>query len=213
MRPHCASTQRADLDPVRGDPDLLHTGVVWQGTPSRAVRRATPRVLISLSTCAFAGQRATLQRVLDAVGTLRVEAVVTSGPAIDTDGLRIPPNTTLHDWLDHDEVLRTTSLVIGHGGHSTTMRALSFGVPVLVLPSNPAIDQQAVGEAVARAGVGAILPKRSRPDRIASEAQRLLESAEVRTAAEALGEDIRRQDGAEIAADALEAVLPSSTTV
>jgi UDP:flavonoid glycosyltransferase YjiC (YdhE family) len=39
---------RRDLDPMRGDPPVRHTGVVWQGVPSAAVPAAVPRVLVSL---------------------------------------------------------------------------------------------------------------------------------------------------------------------
>ncbi len=202
---------RSDLDPVRGRPDVEHTGVVWQGTPVAAQRQDTPRVLVSLSTNAFAGQHAVLQRILDAIASLPVDAVVTGGPAIDVTGLRVPANATVHDWLDHDEVLATTSLLIGHGGHSTTMRALSFGVPVLVIPANPLIDQRAVGKAVTRYGVGAALPKRASAARIARAARSLLDDEQVAAAAATLGADIRRRDGAELAADAIENVVRART--
>jgi UDP:flavonoid glycosyltransferase YjiC (YdhE family) len=198
---------RADLDPVRGRPAVRHVGVVWQGTPVAAERQRVPRVLVSLSTNAFAGQRGMLQRILDAVATLPVDAIVTTGPAIDQAGLRVPANARLHSWLDHDDVLRTASLVIGHGGHSTAMRALSFGVPVLVLPANPMIDQRAVGDALARAGAGARLPKLASVARIADAARRLLDDPDVARAASQLGEDIRRQDGADLAAAAIEEVI------
>ncbi|TXH15622.1 MAG: UDP-glucuronosyltransferase, partial [Mycobacterium sp.] len=101
---------RADLDPVRGTPPIVHTGVVWQGTPTASVAAETPRILLSLSTCGFGGQRAMLQNILDALAPLPVDVTVTAGASIDTAGLRVPANATLHDWLDHDEVLATTSL-------------------------------------------------------------------------------------------------------
>jgi hypothetical protein len=65
---------RADLDPIRGAPAVCHTGVVWQGLPSGTVPAAVPRILVSLSTCAFAGQRRMLQNILDALAPLPVEA-------------------------------------------------------------------------------------------------------------------------------------------
>ena len=139
---------RADLDPARGAPPVCHTGVMWQGVPSAAVPNPVPRVLVSLSTNAFAGQRPMLQNILDAVAPLPVEATVTVGPGIDAGGLRVPENASIHDWLDHDQVLATTSLLVGHGGHSTAMRALSFGVPQIVMPANPMIDQKRVGAAL-----------------------------------------------------------------
>ena len=52
---------------MRGEPPVRHTGVVWQGVPSAAVPAPIPRILVSLSTCAFAGQRRMLQNILDAI--------------------------------------------------------------------------------------------------------------------------------------------------
>jgi UDP:flavonoid glycosyltransferase YjiC (YdhE family) len=196
-------TARADLDPMGGAPPVRHTGVVWQGTPGAAVSTPVPRILVSLSTCAFAGQRAMLRNILDAVAPLHVEATVTVGPGIDASGLRVPPNASLHEWLDHDEVLASASLLVGHGGHSTAMRALSFGVPQVVMPANPMIDQKGVGAALEKAGAGILLPKHARPKRIREAIERVLGDAAYRTAAERLGSDIRARDGAEVAADAI----------
>ena len=75
---------------MRGAPPVCHTGVVWQGVPSAAVPAPVPRILVSLSTCAFAGQRRMLQNILDAIAPLAVEATVTVGPGINASGLRVP---------------------------------------------------------------------------------------------------------------------------
>ncbi|RUP32880.1 MAG: UDP-glucuronosyltransferase [Mycolicibacterium sp.] len=198
---------RADLDPMRGTPPVVHTGVVWQGTPSPSVGAETPRILVSLSTCGFGGQRAMLQNILDALAPLPVDVTVTAGASIDTADLRVPANATLHEWLDHDEVLATTSLVVGHGGHSTTMRALSFDVPLVIMPANPMIDQKGVGAAVERAGAGIALPKKAGAEQIRAAVQRVLAIPSYHGAAAALGADIRKRDGADVAADAISAHL------
>ncbi|WP_285033340.1 nucleotide disphospho-sugar-binding domain-containing protein [Mycolicibacterium sp. lyk4-40-TYG-92] len=198
---------RADLDPVRGTPPVVHTGVVWQGTPAPSVGAETPRILVSLSTCGFGGQGAMLQNILDALAPLPVEVTVTAGASVDTAGLRLPANATLHAWLDHDEVLATASLVVGHGGHSTTMRALSFDVPLVIMPANPMIDQKGVGAAIERAGAGIALPKKAGAEQIRAAVQRVLAIPGYRRAAAALGADIRKRDGAEVAADAISAHL------
>lgn len=203
---------RADLDPVRGRPPVCHTGVAWQGKPTPAAPMPTPRVLISLSTNAFAGQRRMLQNILDAVAPLPVEVTVTVGPSIDAIGLRVPQNASLHAWLDHDEVLSTTSLLVGHGGHSTAMRALSFGVPQIVMPANPLIDQKRVGAALERAGAGMLLPKHSRPTRIRDAITTVLRDSSYRQAADHLGEKIRRRDGADVAADVICEHISSQTS-
>jgi UDP:flavonoid glycosyltransferase YjiC (YdhE family) len=204
---------RADLDPMRGAPQVCHTGVVWQGTPSAAEPATVPRILVSLSTCAFAGQRTMLQNILDAIAPLPVEAIVTVGPGIEASGLRIPRNAMMHAWLDHDEVLSTASLVVGHGGHSTAMRALSFGVPQVVMPANPMIDQKGVGAALQRAGAGILLPKHARPKRIRAAIETVLNDAAYRDAAGKLGADIQRRNGADVGADAIEEFVRSQQLV
>ncbi len=194
---------RADLDPVRGSPAVCHTGVVWQALPKAAAPGAVPRILVSLSTCAFAGQRRMLQNILDAIAPLPAEATVTVGPGIDASGLRVPQNAAMHAWLDHDEVLATASLVVGHGGHSTAMRALSFGVPQIVMPANPMIDQKGVGAALERVGAGILLRKHVGPKRIRAAIQTVLNDSAYREAADRLGTQIRQRDGSEVAADAI----------
>ena len=84
------------------------------------------------------------------------------------------------------------------------MRALSYGVPVLVIPSNPMLDERMVGDAVTEAGVGATLPRGTTREKIAAAVTRLLSDQSVQHAATALGESIRQQDGAIVAADLIE---------
>jgi UDP:flavonoid glycosyltransferase YjiC (YdhE family) len=194
---------RADLDPMRGKPQVRHIGVVWQGVPGAAKPRAVPRVLVSLSTCAFAGQRRMLKNILDAIEPLPVEATVTVGPAIDASGLRPPANVSMHCWLDHDEVLATASLVVGHGGHSTAMRALSFGVPLVVMPANTLIDQKRVGAALENVGAAVLLRKHASARRIRAAISTVLADPTYRENASRLGAQIRQRDGAEAAADAI----------
>jgi UDP:flavonoid glycosyltransferase YjiC (YdhE family) len=194
---------RNDLDPVRGAPALCHAGVVWQGVPRAAVPAPIPRILISLSTNAFAGQRRMLQNILDAIAPLPVEATVTVGPGIDASELRVPGNASMHAWLDHDEVLATASLVVGHGGHSTAMRALSFGVPQIVMPANRLIDQKRVGAALEVNGAGMLLAKNAGAKRIRAAVETMLNDASYSHAANRLGSLIRQRNGADVAADAI----------
>jgi len=201
---------RADLDPMRGAPPVRHVGVVWQGIPKPATSTSIPRLLVSLSTCAYAGQRRLLQNILDAIEPLSVEATVTVGPAIDASRLRVPANSSLHVWLDHDEVLATTSLVVGHGGHSTTMRALSFGVPLVILPANILADQKCVGAVLENAGAGILLGKHASVRRIRAAVSAVLRNPSYREAAGRIGDNIRQRDGAETAADAIEQFMKTS---
>ncbi|WP_432994264.1 glycosyltransferase [Dactylosporangium sp. CA-233914] len=220
MRPvlHSAAlslvTVRADFEPPGRPPlppGVRHVGPVWQDPPRAAEPvPGRPRVLVSLSTTRFPGQDKTLQRILDALATLDVEAVVTTGPTIDPAALRAPANATVHRHLDHGSVLPATSLVIGHGGHSTTARALAHGIPLLVLPMHPLMDQSAIGRALTRHGAGRMLPRSARPEAIRAAVTDLLADGPHREAAVRLGAQIRTRDGADTAVTLLESVVPLS---
>ncbi|MGC5616160.1 nucleotide disphospho-sugar-binding domain-containing protein [Georgenia sp. Z1491] len=190
-----------ELDAGHGD--VVHIGPVVRGEPARPPE---PLVLVSLSTFGFRGLVPTWQRVLDAVDGLDVRVVATTGPALDPSALRVPGNVEVHRWLPHADILPRASVVIGHGGHGTTMAALAHGVPLLVLPLDPMSDQPVVGHAIARAGVGATLPRTTSPEDIRAAVSRLLAAGPHRAAAADLGERVRRLDGRTGGADLLESI-------
>ena len=93
------------------------------------------------------------------------------------------------------------------------MRALSFGVPQVVMPANPMIDQKGVGAALQRVGAGILLPKHAKPKRIRAAVERLLHDRAYRDAADRLGAQIRQRNGADVGADAIEEFLSSQQLV
>lgn len=202
--------KRAERILVCSDPHLDPAGgmngngkVVWSGAVVDVERPATPappglwpRVLVSLSTTAFPGQEAFLQRALDAVADLPVEVVVTTGPAIDPAGFKAPPNTIVHRYLPHRDVMPECSAVIGHGGHATTMLALAHGLPLVIAPMHPMLDQRMVGKAVQDAGAGLLIKASSSPEEIARAVRTVVDSAIFRSAASGVGRRIREADGA-----------------
>ncbi|CAN5166703.1 hypothetical protein BH09ACT5_BH09ACT5_03750 [soil metagenome] len=200
-------TTRPDFEPPgRAPAGARHTGFVWQGQPVVAAPGDRPRVLLSFSTTAFPGQGRALQHALDALEPLEVDIVAATG-SVDPATLHAPSNARVVCHLDHAELLPTTSLVIGHGGHATTARALSAGIPVLVMPMHPLMDQPDVGRAVARLGVGAMLPKSASPSRIRVSASRLLTDSAVRAAAQELGTEARAHNGADAAVEILRGLV------
>lgn len=197
-----------DLDPAAEH--HLPGNVRYTGVVQRPVRAGTasepPLVLVSLSTIFFDGQAAALQAILTSLETLPVRAVVTTA-AVDPDVVTAPANVELHRYLPHDEIMPSASLVVGHGGHATTMRALAHGLPLLLLPMHPLLDQPMIAKAVAAAGAARILPKTARPEEIRGAISGLLGEGPHRAAAGAIGVRIRRSNGAALAADELEGLL------
>lgn len=135
-------------------------------------------------------------------GTVDGDVVATTG-AVDPAALRAPSNARVVRHVDHSELLGSTSLVIGHGGHATTARALGAGIPVLVMPMHPLMDQPAVRKAVTRLGVGTMLAKTASVEKIRDAVRRLLADDEIRAAARGMGAETRAKDGAQVAVEAV----------
>jgi UDP:flavonoid glycosyltransferase YjiC (YdhE family) len=191
-----------ELDPA-GSRDWPGT-FAWTGPvqPETAAARpvSPPRVLVSLSTTAFPGQREALQNILDGLADAPVEVVLTTGPPVDPSELTVPANAAVHAFLHHDEVMAGCSAVIGHGGHSTTIRALAHGLPLVIMPMHPMLDQPMVGKAVEEAGAGVSIRRTSSPTEIRAALDTVLDGPHHVAAAE-IGARWRGTDGAVEAAD------------
>ncbi|WP_310526232.1 nucleotide disphospho-sugar-binding domain-containing protein [Nocardioides sp.] len=195
-----------DLDPTGGGPrpgNLHFTGPVVTGV---AAAPSEPTVLVSLSTVNFPGQARAMQNILDALGTLDVRGIATVGPSIGIENLASPPNVELRGFVPHTELLPSVSMVIGHGGHATTMVALAHDLPVLVMPMHPMLDQKMVGQSLVDAGAGRLLSKSAKPAAIAAVVDELIGEGPHRAAAARLGAAIRTTSGARAGADLVESV-------
>lgn len=210
-----------DLELVVSDRQLdpagagTHAHRVWSGSLEHGVRRdvldnARPHILVSLSTASMPGQADALNRILIALGTLPLTAIVTTGPAIDPATLDAPPNVELLAFGSHQEIMPTVSAVIGHGGHSTTMLALAHDLPLVLMPMHPLIDQPMVARAVTNSGAGITLSKKASPTKIAQAVMAVLGEESYLSSAATLGRRLRAADGASVAADRLIACCVST---
>lgn len=191
-------------------PGNVHlTGPVWpEPKPEPAAQDAgNPLVLVSLSTLYQDGQQQALQAILDALADVPVRALVTTGPSMDPGMLRAPANAQVERFAPHAEVMPRASLVLGHGGHSTTMLALAHDLPLVIMPMFELGDQPGVGRAVERLGAARVLRKTAPAAAIRAAIQELLPEGPHREAARALGAELRQRDGAVEGADALERIL------
>ena len=166
-----------------------------------------PLALVSLSTVAFAKMGPSLQAILDATRELDVDVVATTGPAIDPNELVVPPGVELRRFVPHVELMPRASLLVGHGGHGTTMQALAHNLPVAVMPMDRLTDQPYVAKSLVAAGAGRTLRKGASPDRIAPELEALLADGPHRAAAARLGAEVRSLPGASLGADVVEELL------
>jgi len=204
-----------ELDPAGGGASQIP--FEWLGTTERAVPPSphaadTPdRVLVSLSTAWQRRQGDVYRRVIEALTQLAergiaVHGIVTTGGAEVDGALEPTPAVEIRGRAPHDVIMPHAALVVGHGGHSTTLRALAHGVPLLIIPLDPTSDQRLIGGAVERAGLGRMLSRRASSTEIRDAILSIVGDSEIRTAARRTGERLRRQDGARIGADRIEAL-------
>jgi UDP:flavonoid glycosyltransferase YjiC (YdhE family) len=153
----------------------------------------------------FQDQIGSLQRAIDALGTLPVRAVVTAGPALDAASLRPAPNVTVVASAPHRDVLRHALVVITHGGHGTVVKALAAGVPMVLLPHGR--DQADTAVRVAARGAGVMLTRSAGAAEIAAAVRLTLRDDSYRAAAQRLGEMIRRDAAGDMLVHELEAAV------
>jgi MGT family glycosyltransferase len=156
----------------------------WSGKPVR------PRVLVSLST-SFQNQAEMLRRIVTALGTMDLDAVVTVGPAMEKETLPAFDNVSVIHSAPHDTVMKEVSLVVTHGGHGTVTRSLVNGVPLLVLPMGR--DQGDNAARVVARGAGLALTDDASGEDIASAVGRLIAEPQFKAAAVALGAAIAKE--------------------
>ncbi|WP_445187828.1 glycosyltransferase [Pseudonocardia sp. Cha107L01] len=150
------------------------------------------------------GQADLLQRCVDAVAQLPVNAVVTTGPAIDPASVTAGATTQVVRYVPHAEILPSASLVITHAGAGTTMAALGHGVPLLCTPMGR--DQFFNAERVHALGAGRILMPDADSDAIAKAATDILADSRFTAEAKRMADVISGYGGAGRAATALEAL-------
>jgi len=170
------------VGPVLDDP-------AWAVAPWTALPGDEPLVLVAMSST-FQDHAGCLQRIVDALGTLPVRGLVTTGPALDPGDVTAPANVQVVAAAPHSEVLRSAAAVVTHGGHGTVGRALAADVPLVVLHHGR--DQADNAARITARGAGLAVKRGASPSVIARAVGRLLDDPSFRTGAAHLGRSIRR---------------------
>jgi MGT family glycosyltransferase len=103
-------------------------------------------------TSVYQDQGPLLQRVIDALSSMELRAVVAVGLMLKANELVATPNVAVVQSAPHNVILKEASLVISHCGHGTTMKTLAAGVPMVCIPMGR--DQDATAERVVAEGAG-----------------------------------------------------------
>ena len=160
-----------------------------------AVRR--PVVLVTTSS-EFQDDGALVETALAALADEDCGVVAT----MPTGSLphQVPANAHVEGFVPHTPLLKIAEVAVTHGGMGATQKALSAGVPVVVVPWGR--DQSEVGRRAETAGVGVLLPKRRLSPRALRDA--VARARTLGPAASAFADAMKREGGARLAAERLE---------
>ena len=186
-----------DPPPAAPPPNVRHVGPqLDDSSPGRLDlswpgRNCEPLVLVSFSTRFRAVHVG--QRVLDALATLPVRGLLTLGPALAHEDLRVPSNVLVRTFVPHRTVLPSAQLVITHAGLGTVMGALTHGLPLLCLPLKN--DQFENAARVVSAGAGCRLGSRASRSSLRQTILRLLNEPHFRERAGRMAKAIAAHEG------------------
>jgi UDP:flavonoid glycosyltransferase YjiC (YdhE family) len=166
----------------------------------------TPLVVVSFSTALEQRDVDKLQRSLEALASLPVHVVATTGGTVSPAELTVTKNAIVLGHAAHDSIMRRAALVVTHGGHGTAMRALRHGVPMVIIPGR-AGDQPLVAAANEEWGAAKALPSDASVDAIRAAAQEVLSTTSYRTNALQRSTALAGIDGAANAANEVEALM------
>jgi len=189
--PACLRGERAAGGPMtrmRPDapqPERDHPAVAWLADGNEE-----HRVYATLGTVFNRASGDLLPRIIQALESLPVRALVTTGPDIDPAGFPVRgPRVRVERYVPQDGALAVVDLAVSHGGSGTLTQALAHGVPLLVLPLGA--DHLPNGERLRELGAGTTLDARATTAELAAGIGRALADPGLRRGAGAVAEEMR----------------------
>jgi MGT family glycosyltransferase len=169
--------------------------------PEWLARVERPLVLVSTSSERQEDRRL-VTTALEAFANENVEIVATL-PAEGVEGIAVPANAHVEQFLPHAALLAKAACAITHGGAGVTQKALAAGVPVCVVPFGR--DQHEVARRVQVAGAGTrLLVGRLTPPRLRA---RVYEAMTMQPGARRVADAFSAAGGPVAAADAFELLM------
>ncbi len=167
-----------------------------------------PLVVASLGST-YQRQEKTFGSIVEAFSQLPVRGLATYG-SIEPPRATPPAHVCVAASAPHATVLPQASVVVCHGGLNTVLKALSHGVPLLVMPFGR--DQKDNAARVVAAGAGLTLRSSASPTAISRAVRRLLDEPSFREQARRLAATINRDTQDDRAVEELETLAGSRMT-
>jgi rhamnosyltransferase subunit B len=165
-----------------------------------------PPIIFTLGSSAYWVARNFYVDSITAARALGRRALLLIGHSRNMPTAPLPEGVAAFEYAPFSQVLPRACAIVHQGGVGTTGQGLRSGKPVLILPH--AHDQFDNGNRVARLGCGRVLPRPGYNAETATrELRTLLENPSYSESAAKIGDTVRQEQGAQVAADEIESVL------
>jgi MGT family glycosyltransferase len=177
---------------------VLAEDLIWAGD--------APLLVVSLGTL-FHDWPEFYRDCIEAFGATPWRVAMATGPRIDREALGpLPANVLVRPHLPQLDLLAVAGLFVTHGGMNSTMEALAFGVPMVVIPQ---MEEQALtARRVAELGLGEHIDRTAvTPRALLDAVERTSTSASVRSAVERMRTEVKRSGGTNAAVAVVESAI------
>ena len=165
-----------------------------------------PWVLVSISS-QIQDDVPLAQAALRALADKPVRVVATVGQDHNPEEITdVPDNAHVEQTIPHSAVLERGELLLSHAGHGSVMKALWYGRPMVLMPWGR--DQPGVAARAQALGVAEVVQRGDNAEAaLAAAISRTLGNADMKTAAAAHSERLRKTDPRQLAASLLESLV------
>ncbi len=182
----------------------------WTPPPelTRFLEAGPPPVVVSFGSMVAEDPAAATKAVLAALAAVGCRAIVQAGWAQLAQGVTLPPEVFRAEYVPHPWLLPRAAALVHHGGAGTTAAALRAGVPQVIVWH--AGDQMAWGDKMEKLQVAApkLSHRRLTAPALAKRLRLVLSSPALRERAQALGAQIRAENGVARAVEIIEQEVP-----
>lgn len=173
------------------------------------LRAGPPPVLFTLGSSAVHAAGDFYRVSLQVAAQLQLRAILLTGSLPQDLPKHLAAGVIATSYVPFAQILPKCAAVVHQGGIGTTAQAMRAGCPMLVVPF--AHDQFDNAERVRHLGVAEVAPRSSfTASRAAGKLHRLLTVPAYSRSADALAAQVRKEQGADAAANEIEAVLKES---
>ncbi len=183
--------------------------LLWEppgDTPFFLTEPGTPWVLVALSSLPQADEISLARAALQALADQPVRVLLTLTETHPREELgTIPANARVAHYIPHSEVLKQSCLLVSHAGHGIVTKALSYGVPMVLVPWGR--DQPGVAARAAALGVAEAVPRSDFAEeegRLGMAIRQVLGTPSYRNQAEHIAQGLQAHDAV---ADACERIV------